>query len=130
MDYFSNIRPRNSVYAQIFPWSTHIVLLVRRGRRFIQTTFEHSIVSHTANIKYRATIGPPAKRHPDGVSLAGRWWSSIICILRIFSYICVNLIANMFGGVCFKGCVLKLCVCQYYVYVYEQSLCCAPNWKL
>ena len=26
-----------------------------------------------------ATIGPLAKRHSNGVSLAGRWWHDILC---------------------------------------------------
>ena len=103
-------RPRNSIYAHIFPWSTHIVLLIRRGRLFIQTTFEQSKVRHTANkyVQSRATIGPPAKRHQNSVSLAGRWWSSIICILGIFR-ICVSL---MFKRACqYVQCRLVLSLC-------------------
>ena len=29
----------------------------------------------------RTTIGPPAKRHSNGVLLAARWWLTFICIL-------------------------------------------------
>ena len=31
-----------------------------------------------------AIIGPPVKRHLNGVSLAGRWWPNIKCWLRSF----------------------------------------------
>ena len=31
-----------------------------------------------------AIIGPPAKRHFNGVSLAGRWWPNIECWLGSF----------------------------------------------
>ena len=29
-----------------------------------------------ANTQYMATIGPPGKRHLNGASLGGRWWSA------------------------------------------------------
>ena len=32
----------------------------------------------------RAIIGPPAKRHLNGVSLAGRWWPNTACWLVSF----------------------------------------------
>ena len=34
-----------------------------------------------ASIQCRATIGPPAKRHLNGVSLAGRLWPAFRCLL-------------------------------------------------
>ena len=36
------------------------------------------------NVKYnsRATIGPPAKLHLNGVSLVGRRWSAGICLVE------------------------------------------------
>ena len=27
----------------------------------------------------QTTIGPPAKRHLNGISLVGRWWAEIAC---------------------------------------------------
>ena len=36
----------------------------------------------TAKIQCRATHDPPAKRHSNGVSLAGRWWPAFRCLLR------------------------------------------------
>ena len=33
--------------------------------------------SDPVNIRKRATIDPLAKRHSNGVSLAGRWWPDI-----------------------------------------------------
>ena len=33
----------------------------------------------------RAIIGPPARRHLNGVSLTGRWWPNIECWLGSFA---------------------------------------------
>ena len=33
------------------------------------------------NIKKRARVGPPAKYHLNGVLLADRYWSDIVCLL-------------------------------------------------
>ena len=40
--------------------------------------------SNQASIQYWAIIGPPAKRHSNGVSLAGRWWVDL-CDIWILS---------------------------------------------
>ena len=37
--------------------------------------------SYQASIQWWATIGPPEKRHLNGVSLAGRWWPAYSGIL-------------------------------------------------
>ena len=34
--------------------------------------FEVRITNYPGSVQYRATIGPPAKRHSNGVSLVGR----------------------------------------------------------
>ena len=34
-----------------------------------------------STIQFLATFGPPAKRHSNGVSLAGRWWPASIFLL-------------------------------------------------
>ena len=34
-----------------------------------------------ANIEFQATIGPPTKRHSNGVSLVGRYSPAVICLL-------------------------------------------------
>ena len=39
------------------------------------------IKHYPVSILMRATIGPPAKRHLNGVSSAGRWWPEINCWL-------------------------------------------------
>ena len=36
------------------------------------------------NIKKRARVGPPAKYHLNGVLLAERYWSDIVCLLGLF----------------------------------------------
>ena len=36
------------------------------------------------NTTKRAIIGPPAKRHLNGVSLVGRWWPNIECCFGSF----------------------------------------------
>ena len=36
------------------------------------------------NIKKRARVGPPAKYHLNGVLLAERYWSDILCWLGLF----------------------------------------------
>ena len=36
-------------------------------------TWRHNTVANPG-MQYRAAIGPPAKRHLNGVLLAGRWW--------------------------------------------------------
>ena len=36
------------------------------------------------NIKKRARVGPPAKCHLNGVLLAERYWSDIVCWLGLF----------------------------------------------
>ena len=36
------------------------------------------------NIKKRARVGPPAKYHLNGVLLAERYWSDIVCWLGLF----------------------------------------------
>ena len=36
------------------------------------------------NIKKRARVGPPAKCHLNGVLLADRYWSDIVCSLGLF----------------------------------------------
>ena len=35
--------------------------------------------------KKQAIIGPPVKRHWNGISLAGRWWANIKCWLGSFA---------------------------------------------
>ena len=37
------------------------------------------VMSGSKYYLFRAIIGPPAKRHLNGVSLAGRWWPNIEC---------------------------------------------------
>ena len=36
------------------------------------------------NIKKRARVGPPAKYHLNGILLAERYWSDILCWLGLF----------------------------------------------
>ena len=36
------------------------------------------------NIKRWARVGPPAKYHLNGVLLAERYWSDIVCLLSLF----------------------------------------------
>ena len=38
------------------------------------------------SIQCRATIGPPAKRHSKGDSLAGRWWPVYRCLLGYYPW--------------------------------------------
>ena len=42
------------------------------------------ISNHTASLQSRATIGPPAKRHSNGVSLADLRWLATICLLGAY----------------------------------------------
>ena len=61
------------------------------------------------NLKYcykRAIIGPPAKRHLNGVSLACCWWPNIECRLGsfvIFQGIWTKIAKNPYIVVIFQG---------------------------
>ena len=49
-----------------------------------QVNIFHSVrpgKSYQASTQYRVTIGPPAKRYFNGVSLAGRWYPALRCLL-------------------------------------------------
>ena len=107
----------------------HISFYTGTTRETFHTNHIRTVDSEThSQHKSRATIGSPAKRHPDGVSLAGRWWSSIICILGIFR-ICVNL---MFKRACqyVQRCLLlrlrteTLCLSILCIRVRAESLLC------
>ena len=52
-------------------------LRMRGSRKFCQR-------GPTLTFYERATNGPPAKRHSNGVSLAGRWWPNTECWLVSF----------------------------------------------
>ena len=56
--------------------------------------------------KKRAIIGPPAKRHLNGVSLAGRWWPNMkcwLCSFVIFQGIHTSIAKKPFTFVIFRG---------------------------
>ena len=39
------------------------------------------------NILNRSTIDSPAKRHLNGITLAGRWWPDTVCWLRLRTWL-------------------------------------------
>ena len=43
------------------------------------------LVHYLVSNQCRVNIGPPAKRHLNGVSLVGRWWPVYRCLLGSFS---------------------------------------------
>ena len=59
-------------------------------------------------IENRDIIGPPAKRHFNGVSLAGRWWPNIecwLCTFVILQGVCTSIAKKPIALWFFRGCV-------------------------
>ena len=54
-----------------------------------------------------AIIGPPAKRHLNGVSLAGRWWPNIECWLGSFV---IYLLKTLFYR---RNLLYQVCTCDW-----------------
>ena len=61
------------------------VTKAQTGLRKCAFSIQHSarsVIHIPASTQCQATIDPPAKCHPNGGSLAGRWWPAFRCVLR------------------------------------------------
>ena len=100
----------------------------RRQNYIPPTSSEDNKATKLASIQCWAIIGPPAKRHLNGVSLAGQWWPAFSGIWILLRKNCCQLLTP--SDKTFSGSVINLLwisarelnVCIKYMHLFDEKV--------